>query len=77
MQQLNSSFQNVLYYSILSTHCGVMMSCYELSKWPSYNKKVIECNRKILGTRLYGGDALASSPYDLVPNILRYTFNYL
>ena len=27
---------NALFDYILSTHCGVMMPCYELSKCPSY-----------------------------------------
>ena len=41
-----------------------------------YNKKVIECIYcEIFGSRSHGGDAL--SPYELVPNILQYTFNNL
>ena len=33
----SSSFQKCLLDNILSTHCGVMMPCYELSKCSSYN----------------------------------------
>ena len=33
------SFQKLLFDSILSMRCGVMMPCYELSKWLSYVTK--------------------------------------
>ena len=34
--------KNVLFDRILSTHCGVILPCYELSKWPSYVAFVTE-----------------------------------
>ena len=40
-------------------------------------KRLLNVYRKIFRTRSYGGEARASSPYELVPNILRYTFNNL
>ena len=45
-------------------------------------KRLLAVYRKIFGTRSYGGDACTRklvhpSPYELVPNILRYTVNNL